>query len=809
MPLAVPKAFTYRLPQDMAEVAAVGMRAVVPFGKHKLLTGIIRRIHENPPTQYTAKYVDDLLDAHPVVNERQLRLWDWMVDYYLCTHGEVFLAALPGAMRLTSRSRYVTNPTWDGDLTRIPPEGETVLFALANREVLSGEEIAELLGKKGIQKLIKKLIDAGAVLVMEELKEQYKPKLVSYVRLAEAHRDEQGLKEAFDRVARAEKQQQALMAYVQLSGHYEDEAQEVRKTVLQKMAGVSAAVIKALADKGVMEIYDQQVDRLPMHEGDTLPPPELSPAQTRALTEIDAAHATKNVALLHGVTSSGKTEIYIEMIRQRLERGQQVLYILPEIALTTQIILRLQSYFGDEVAVYHSRLNQQERVELWNKVLSREGKRARLILGARSAIFLPFHDLGLVIVDEEHETSFKQFHPAPRYHARDSAIVLASIHGAKTLLGSATPSFESMHNARSGKYGYVSLTERFGGMHLPEIRAVPLPPQKLGYFSEDLLGAMKDTLDKKEQVILFQNRRGYAPVLVCLTCAWSPECTRCDVTVTYHKHLDRFVCHYCGNRYGPPPACPSCGGGDFKLGGFGTERVEEELPIHFPDARIARLDLDSTRSKTAYSQILNDFQDGHTDILIGTQMVTKGLDFDRVSLVGILNADLLLKFPDFRSTERGFQLMTQVAGRAGRRKKRGQVLIQTRNADQWVIQKVIEGDYEYVLDHELKERRKFTYPPYARLIKLTFQHREREMVDLCAARYHHEVTQIVAPKYVLGPEYPSVKRIKNRFHKDIVLKIAPTVHLAELKSKIRALNHAFFSTKEFRSVRLVIDVDPQ
>lgn len=809
MPLAVPKAFTYRLPRDMADAAKVGMRVVVPFGKHKLLTGIIKKLHENPPAEYSAKYVDDLLDTHAVVNARQLAFWDWLTDYYLCTHGEVFLAALPGAMRLTSRSRYVPNPTFDGDLAQITADGETVMFALANREVLTGEEIADLLGKKSIQRVIKSLIDAGAILVMEELKEKYKPKIVTYVRLAEPHADEEGLKKAFELVGRAAKQEEMLMVYIGMSGRYAGETEEVRKTVLQKMAGSGSSVVNALVDKGIFEIYEKQVDRLPIHEGETLPPPKFSPAQTLALEEIEKAHADKNVVLLHGVTSSGKTEIYIEMIRQRLERGQQVLYILPEIALTTQIILRLQSYFGDEVAVYHSRLNQQERVELWNKVLDEKGQRARLILGARSAVMLPFHDLGLVIVDEEHENSFKQYNPAPRYHARDSAIVLSSIHGAKTLLGSATPSFESMQNARLGKYGYVSLNERFGGMSLPDIRAVSLPPQKEGYFSKELLDAMKAALDKKEQVILFQNRRGYAPVLVCLSCGWSPECTRCDVTVTYHKRLDRFVCHYCGNRYAPPPACPACGAGDFKLAGFGTERIEEELPIHFPDARTARLDLDSTRSKTAYSQILNDFQDGHTDILIGTQMVTKGLDFDRVSLVGILNADLLLKYPDFRSTERGFQLMTQVAGRAGRRKKRGQVLIQTRNADHWVIQKVIEGDYEFVLNRELEERRQYLYPPYARLIKLTFLHREMEMTDLCAASYHQELMAFMPAAHVLGPEYPAVKRVKNRYNKDIIMKIDPTMNLAGVKKKLRELNHSFFSTKEFRSVRLVIDVDPQ
>ncbi len=809
LPLALPKALTYRLPKEMAGHAGVGVRAVVPLGKRKLMTGIILRIHENPPREYTAKYVDDLLDPLPVVNERQIKFWTWMAEYYLTTLGEVLLAALPGAMRLTSHSKYVINPNYDGDASGISADGETVLFALTNREVMTGEEISDLLGKKNIGKLLKELMEAGALLATEEVKEQYKPKLVTYVRLTEAHRDEKGLEAAFGMVEKAERQLQVLLAYVQLSALYEGDLREVRRQVLQKVAGVNSAAVKTLVDKGIFELYDKQVDRIPVFEGDTLPRPSLSAAQREALASIDEAHEHKNVVLLHGVTSSGKTEIYVERIRRHLDRGEQVLYILPEIALTAQMISRLQSYFGDEVAVYHSRLNQQERVELWNRVLDPDEKRTRLILGARSAIFLPFHNLGLVIVDEEHETSFKQFRPAPRYHARDSAIVLASIHQAKTLLGSATPSFESMHNARTGKYGYVHLNERYGGMHLPEIQAVPLPAQKAGYFSEALLEAMKESLDKKEQVILFQNRRGYAPIMLCLACGWAPECTRCDVSVTYHKGLNRFVCHYCGNRYGRPPACPACGSADFKLAGFGTERIEEELPIHFPDARIARLDMDTTRSKMAYSQILNDFQDGYTDILIGTQMVTKGLDFDRVSLVGILNADLLLRFPDFRSTERGFQLMTQVAGRAGRRQKRGKVLIQTRNVDQWVIQKVIDGDYDYVLERELKERHEYSYPPFARLIRLTFVHRESELVDHCSARYYERLIEFLDPKFVLGPEYPAVKRIKNRYLKDIVLKIMPPQSPSEFKSKLVALNRSFFADAEFRAVRLVIDVDPQ
>ncbi|NEN22493.1 primosomal protein N' [Cryomorpha ignava] len=811
LPLAVPNSFTYRIPKNMEPYVHLGLRVVVPFGKQKILTGIVISIHETPPSAYVAKYIDSLLDDEAIVTPQQIQFWEWMAGYYLCNRGDILLAALPGGLRLASESKYILNPAFDGDLSRFNERECQLIEILSKREVLDSKEVSEALGIKSIQKTLKNLLEGEAILIMEDLKERYKPKLETYVKLSDGVNDEDGLEAAFKAVQSAARQEEALMMYIQLSNRYGDIIHEVKKTVLQKRANVTSSVVKDLVKKGIFELEEREVGRLPKVEEGKTEEVEFNEFQLKALTEIKSLFETKDTVLLHGITSSGKTEIYTHLIREQLDKGKQVLYILPEIALTTQMIQRLQRYFGNTVAVYHSKFNQNERVEIWNLVLKNDGERGSLILGARSAVFLPFSNLGLVIVDEEHETSFKQFEPAPRYHARDSAIVLASIHGAKTLLGSATPSYESVYNAKMGKYGYVTINERYGGMELPEITTASLSKKNAptGYFTQELLKEIKGSLDLKEQVILFQNRRGYAPVLLCEMCGWSPECTRCDVTLTFHKSQDRLVCHYCGSKYQSPHLCAACGSHKLKLAGFGTERIEEEILIQFPDAKVARLDLDSTRTKYGYQKILSDFQDGFIDILIGTQMVTKGLDFGKVNLVGILNADLLLKFPDFRSTERGFQLMTQVAGRAGRRQKRGKVIIQSHDPQQWVIQQVVEGNYDAVAKKELGERRKFLYPPFARLIMLTFRHKQVELVDFTAASYHKELCAFIDEANVLGPEYPAVSRVKNRFNKHIIIKIDRKFNIATVKAKIHSLNNRFFSDKQFKEVRLIINVDPQ
>jgi primosomal protein N' (replication factor Y) len=806
LPLALPKAFTYRVPQNMLDFIAVGVRVIVPFGKHKLYTGLIVRIHQQAPTGYTAKYIDDVPDSMQVVNERQLNFWSWISDYYLCTRGEVMLAALPAAMRVGSETKFIPNPAFDGDVSSFSPREQSLLDVLIQREVMTEPEISEVLEVKNGYPIIRRLIDAAAILVMEDMKKGFEPRMEKFVRLAPACSDEEGLEAAFRSLARAPKQEALLMTFVSLSDRYGGEEKEVKRSVLLKRSDASSSQLKELVKKEIFEVYEKETDRIDYSKKAGLLPPELSAAQEKAFEQIRSE--SRDIILLHGVTSSGKTEIYISLIREQLAAGKQVLYLLPEIALTTQMINRLKAHFGEQVVVYHSRYTQNERVEIWNKVLENDPEKARIVLGARSSVFLPFENLGLVIVDEEHETSYKQFDPAPRYHGRDAGLVLASIHGAKTILGSATPSLESYYLAKRGKYGYVSVDERYGGMELPLVEPVALSGQGQGYFSKKLLEEMQLALDQNEQVILFQNRRGYAPVLICETCGWSPECTRCDVSLTYHKSLERFVCHYCGNKYNRPANCAACGSHSLRLAGFGTERIEEELPIHFPDATVARLDLDSTRSKYAYRQILTDFQNGSIDVLIGTQMITKGLDFDRVSLVGILNADLLLKFPDFRAAERAYQLMTQVAGRAGRKNRRGKVIIQSRDPEGWLIRQVMDGNYEQVVSKELQERRQFAYPPFTRLIKLTFRHRESELVDYCAAEFKKHLLTILPESDVLGPEYPMVARVKNRYHKNILLKVSRNKDVRNVKEGLKSIAGPFFAQKEFKAVRLIINVDP-
>lgn len=811
LPLAVPKAFTYRLPQAMNDALMVGMRAIVPFGKHKLMTGIVRQIHENPPQGYTAKYVDDILDEFPMVNQYQLSLWRWITEYYMCHPGEVLLAALPAGLRLSSESNFVLNPSFDGDLTQFTEQESKLLEILAQREVAKTDEVSKILGVKRIQPLVKKMLEAGAIMILEGIKERYTPKIESFVSIAAEYSSPDAINGAFELLRRAPKQEAILLAFLHLSKGVADVSIRLKKSAVAKFADANSSQINELAKKGILTITEEEVGRLKPFNGKIENRSQLSETQTTGFDGILEAFKTKKVVLLHGVTSSGKTEIYIELIHRQLEMGKQVLFMLPEIALTTQMIERMQRYFGEKVIVYHSRFNQNERVEIWQKVLQAGPKEGQLVIGARSSLFLPYSKLGLVIVDEEHENSYKQMEPAPRYHGRDTAIVLSGIHKAKTLLGSATPAFESMQNAKEGKFGYIQLTERFGGMALPEIIAASLSQKQgtKGYFTERLLADMTAALENKEQIILFQNRRGYSPVLLCQICGWSPECTRCDVTTTYHKNKQRLICHYCGSRYSIPHTCHACGSNKLTMAGFGTERIEEEVAIQFPEATVSRLDVDTTRTKYGYQQIISDFQDGNIDILIGTQMVTKGLDFGRVSLVGILNADLLLKFPDFRATERGFQLMTQVAGRAGRRQKRGKVIIQTHDPEQWVVKKVIEGAYSEVFNVELAERKNFGYPPFSRLVLMTFRHRQLELLDYCVAQYFEGLKEFVPATYILGPEYPPVARIKNQFNKNIMLKIPPKMSLTGLKDNLNQYHDKFFSDKQFRAVRLIINIDPQ
>lgn len=828
LPLSVPNLYTYRVPFEWNESIVIGKRVVVQFGRGKLYSALVRRIHENPPKQYAAKYIDSILDDAPIVNQKQFELWDWMSSYYMCTIGEVMIAALPGGLRLSSETKILLNQNYkeqsrlpDGQAANIELSDKEYLIvdALEIRDVLSLTDISGIIEQKIVYPIIKSLIEKGVVVLQEELKEKFKPKIESYVRITDFADNEENLKTIFDTLERkAPKQLDVVMAYVTLSKRYSKERVEVRKSDILKMVEGAEAALKSLVKKNTFEIYEREVGRLASFENENKIS-NLNDEQQKVLDSINTQFSTdnKDVVLLHGVTSSGKTEIYVKLIEQAIAEGKQVLYLLPEIALTTQIINRLRKYFGEAVGVYHSKFNENERVEIWNGVLNRSNNQQpttnyQLVIGARSALFLPFSNLGLVIVDEEHDTSFKQYDPAPRYNARDAAIYLAHIHKAKTLLGSATPSLESYFNAQEGKYGFAEMTKRFGGIQMPEIliadvKEATRKKMMKSHFSPLLLDTVTLALEKKEQVILFQNRRGFAPQLECNMCAWVPQCTNCDVSLTYHKVSNQLRCHYCGYSIKPPSKCAACGDTDLKMKGFGTEKIEEELSIFYPKARIARMDLDTTRSKFAHQHIIQDFEEGNIDILVGTQMVTKGLDFDNVSMVGILNADSMLNFPDFRSFERSYQLMAQVSGRAGRKNKRGKVIIQSQNPEHSIIQEVIANDFLSMYTNQLLDRKNFNYPPYFRLIEITVIHKDVDMVN-ASSKFLADALKKQFAKRVLGPEFPLVSRIRNLYHKNILLKIEREASVVQAKKVLTELLVKFKSTSDYKSVRVNIDVDP-
>lgn len=816
LPLSLPNLFTYRLPESLNEAVQVGQRAVVPFGRGgKLYSALVKKIHNNPPTEYQAKYVESLLDEQPIVNSKQLKHWEWMSDYYIANPGDVFSAALPGALKLASETKIVLNTEFEKEKINDLNDNEYLIFeALEVRNILDLQEISEILNIKNVHKVVKSLIEKRAIVVEEDLKRKYKPKLVSFLRLTEYADDEENLKVIFDELSRANKQLEALMSFIQLSNRY-GEKKEVKKLELQKTANVNASVITQLVKKNVFEIYDIAVDRIGNYSDELIGDKTLNEHQAKALTEIKEHFLKKDTVLLHGITGSGKTEIYIKLIQDALEQGKQVLYLLPEIALTTQLIVRLQKVFGDSIGVYHSKFNENERVEIWNQVLEFEhtkSSRFQIVMGARSAMFLPFSNLGLVIIDEEHETSFKQFQPAPRYNARDAAIVLANIHKAKTLMGSATPALETFYNAQQGKYGFVELNKRHGGVQLPEILCADIKEasrKKMmkSHFSPLLMKEMEEAFEKKEQVILFQNRRGYAPFLLCEECGHVPECNNCDVSLTYHKYSNQLRCHYCGQNKKMPNSCNACGSTRVTLKGFGTEQIEEELALYFPKIKVARMDADTTRSKNAYHQLITDFEERNIDVLVGTQMVTKGLDFDNVALVGILNADTMLNFPDFRAFERAYQMMSQVSGRAGRKAKRGKVIIQTYDPYHRIIRQVIETDYEGMYNNELVERKQFHYPPFHRLIHFTLKHRDRDVLNAGADEFTNELKKKFGSR-VLGPEFPVISRIKNQYHKNTLVKIEREASIVKVREIISELKNNFESFSSYKAVKITIDVDP-
>lgn len=812
LPLPLQASFTYALPPEMDGQVQIGCRVVVSFGRKKFYTGIVRNVHYLKPQEYEVKEVSAVLDEHPILVPLQFRFWEWLADYYLCTQGDVYKAALPSGLKLESETVVEYNPDFEAT-EPLSEREQKVLDLLAVEPEQTVTRLEKESGLKNILAVVKSLLEKDALFVKEELKRTYKPKTETRVRLTEAARNERRLHFFFDELQRrAPKQLDLLMKYIELSGCLGGrEVREVSKAELLKRSGATPAVFSGLVDKGVFEVYQQEVGRLETVSQAVMSLNELNIHQQRAFDEIRASFRVKNVCLLHGVTSSGKTEIYIHLIDEAIRQGKQVLYLLPEIALTTQITERLKRVFGSRLGIYHSKFPDAERVEVWQKQLSHEPY--DIILGVRSSLFLPFQRLGLVIVDEEHENTYKQQDPAPRYHARNAAIVLASMCGAKTLLGTATPSVESWYNAtEGGKYALVELKERYKEIQLPEI--IPVDIKELqrkkrmnGPFSPLLLQYVREALEQKEQVILFQNRRGFAPMIECHTCGWVPKCKNCDVSLTYHKGLNQLTCHYCGYTQPVPRQCPACEGVDLRNRGFGTEKIEDDVKAIFPEARVARMDLDTTRTRTAYERIIHDFQQGRTDILIGTQMVSKGLDFDHVSVVGILNADTMMNYPDFRAYERAFQLMAQVAGRAGRKNKRGRVVLQTKSIDHPIIPQVMHNDFEGMVAGQLAERQLFRYPPYYRLVYVYLKHRNEQLLDVMAQTMAAKLRAVFGAR-VLGPDKPPVARIQTLFIRKIVLKIETNAPMARARQLLVQVQQEMVAEDRFKSLIVYYDVDP-
>mgnify|MGYP000069397092 FL=1 len=807
LPLSLAKTFTYRVSEAEFHFVKNGMRVVVPFGKSKMYTALIIGKHQNEPALYEAKEIDQILDENPIVTEIQITHWQWIASYYMCAIGDVYRGAMPSALLLESETIVSQKQSVIIEENILSDEEYLVYQALQQQSSLRIHDITSILNKKNVFPVIQRLIDKNVLVLQEEVQELYKPKLVRYVRLHSKYLSDSGLSDLLDALKGAAKQREIVLTYFQLNAK---ESHPISVKQLIEVANSSSSIVKVLIEKEIFEEYFIQEDRINFQGNAQETALELSKAQQQACDQITSHFETKDVCLLHGLTSSGKTEIYIELIEEQLASGKQVLYLLPEIALTTQLVGRLRTYFGDKVGVYHSKYSNNERVELWKQVLEQSPK-AQIVIGARSALFLPFSNLSLIVVDEEHEQTFKQVDPAPRYHARDAAIVLANAHQAKVLLGSATPSIESYFNAQSDKYGLVEITERYGNVQLPEIELVDLKDsyfrkKMTGHFSEALIEAITTSLSLGEQVILFQNRRGYSPIMECLTCGNVPHCQQCDVSLTYHQHKNQLRCHYCGYAMAKPTQCHSCSSIDLATKGFGTEQIEQELNTIFPDAKIGRMDQDTTRGKFGFEKIIDSFKNQEVQILVGTQMLAKGLDFNNVSLVGIMNADTMLYHPDFRAFERSFQMMTQVAGRSGRSEKRGKVVIQTYNPNHNTIQQVTNNDYSGMYKEQLYDRQIYKYPPYFRLIKLTLKHRDFDKLKEGAMWLYQVMSQNLALP-VLGPEEPPISRIRNEYIRTILIKIPQTSPIGSTKKTIQKMLTSFEAVPQYRAIKVAVNVD--
>lgn len=807
LPLPIQQRFTYALTDTQLQNLLPGMRVAVPFGKTKVYTGVVASIHQEAPRLYKAKWIEEILDESPILTTEQLQFYKWIASYYMCSEGEVIKAGLPSAFLLQSETVVELNQETNQEEMSLTDEEYLILEALQQQPLLRTHEIAAILDKKTVLPVLNRMVKKNLIVVNQELYKKYKPKLVRYVKLATEYESDEKLQSVFEELKNAPKQKAVLMALFSLRVQTK---KPIRPKDLAKVANTSATTIKSLIDKGIISEYHLQKNRIQAKEGEEDLILHLSLEQEKALGSIKRSFEKEKPCLLHGITSSGKTEIYIRLIEETLAKGEQALYLVPEIALTTQLIIRLQKYFGKDLLVYHSKYSVNERVEVYYQVQS--DTKGRVIIGARSAIFLPFQNLGLIIIDEAHETSFKQFDPAPRYQARDAAVVLAHYFKANILLGSATPSLESYANIKHHKYGLAELTKRYGEVIPPKIELIDLKDQykrkkMTGHFSEELLLAITKTIENGKQVILFQNRRGFSPILECQTCGHSPQCPNCDVSLTYHKHNNSLRCHYCGYHIAMQRKCMVCGSQELTTKGFGTEQIENELKTIYSDLQIGRMDQDTTRGKYGYERIINSFEQKEIDILVGTQMLAKGLDFRDVDLVGVMNADNLLNFPDFRAHERAFQLLTQVAGRAGRTDKQGRVLIQTYNPEHAILRQVVQNDYKSMVEEQLFSRYQFKYPPLYRLIRITMKGRNYNQVNEASDWIAAGLIKTFK-EYVLGPEFPPVARIRNEYYKVIVLKIPPKQSLTKTKAYLHKLLKSYDSIGAYRAVRVILNVDP-
>ena len=812
LPLSLRQFYSYSIPEEIRDEVELGKRVVVQFGKSKLYSAIVIKIHNNKPSAYETKAIEYVLDKEAIVTKQQLDFWLWLSQYYMSSVGEIYRAALPTGLRLESELKIAFNTDFNNYNVLKPKESELISL-LQNTENLSIGELSKLLNKKQILPLVKSLQEKGAVSLSEKIKQNYKPKYETYIKLNAKYNSKEAIALAFEQVSRSQKQENLLLSFLSISTPFSEKPKRISKKLLLKQSESSTAILSGLIKKDILDTYQEAIARLKPNNITVSEKKELSENQTIALEQIKTSFQEKDTVLLHGVTASGKTEVYIHLIEDILAEGKTVLYLLPEIALTSQIIDRLANVFGDKIGIYHSKYNDSERVELWKEMLKGKDSKYQIILGVRSSIFLPFHNLGLIIVDEEHENTFKQYNPSPRYHARDSAIVLAKQQKAKILLGTATPSIESYYNTQQKRFDLVELNERHLQTKLPEIQIVDLREarkrkQMNSHFSSALLEEIKNTLENKKQIILFQNRRGYSPFVECSECGWVPQCEHCDVSLTYHKFSGELKCHYCGYLIKNPTHCLACGSPAMQTKGFGTEKIEDEIQIFFPENTVARFDLDSTRKKNAAEEIIYKFENGDIDILIGTQMITKGLDFKNVGLVAILNADNLLNYPDFRAEERSFQLLTQVSGRAGRKDGLGKVIIQTSQPEHKIIQQVLKANFKAMFEEQMQERYEFAYPPYVRLLELTLKHKMGNVVNNAAHILCRELREQLPNIPILGPQPPVINRIQNMYLQNILIKLPKTKSINQYKSLIINRIDALKIQRDYRSIVVQINVDP-